>query len=328
MTKKWGTKEIENKQKDINEQLPDVMDNNGLNVILDKLVDMYEREYEAVILSEVVISGNNSPWEDNVDTLELVIAHAIKYDNINTDNIINNSDTKNYSILQCLEYEKEGLPSLLKTSKKLELRDKDILEDSGNILLIYHSWQQQLAPQMDFDYFIEKIEKNYVETKRGENFANNDDNGDNNDKNKVERNNDTGNNINIENYIDDDDGGMDKKDVENNNGKNKNKIKYRYTNKNKEDNGDNNDKNKVERNNDIGNNMNTEIYIDDDGKSSDEKNNSKERNNYEEIDEEIDEGIDEEYRDSLWDNAFILAIVVAIDAKPNSQPIGQSIKNW
>ncbi|CAJ0752984.1 2800_t:CDS:2 [Entrophospora sp. SA101] len=217
---------------------------------------------------------------------------------------------------------------LLKTSKKLELRDKDILEDSGNILLIYHSWQQQLAPQMDFDYFIEKIEKNYVETKRGENFANNDDNGDNNDKNKVERNNDTGNNINIENYIDDDDGGMDKKDVENNNGKNKNKIKYRYTNKNKEDNGDNNDKNKVERNNDIGNNMNTEIYIDDDGKSSDEKNNSKERNNYEEIDEEIDEGIDEEYRDSLWDNAFILAIVVAIDAKPNSQPIGQSIKNW
>ncbi|CAJ0867864.1 9061_t:CDS:2 [Entrophospora sp. SA101] len=288
MTKKWGTKEIENKQKDINEQLPDVMDNNGLNVILDKLVDMYEREYEAVILSEVVISGNNSPWED----------------------------------------EKEGLPSLLKTSKKLELRDKDILEDSGNILLIYHSWQQQLAPQMDFDYFIEKIEKNYVETKRGENFANNDDNGDNNDKNKVERNNDTGNNINIENYIDDDDGGMDKKDVENNNGKNKNKIKYRYTNKNKEDNGDNNDKNKVERNNDIGNNMNTEIYIDDDGKSSDEKNNSKERNNYEEIDEEIDEGIDEEYRDSLWDNAFILAIVVAIDAKPNSQPIGQSIKNW
>ncbi|CAJ0752985.1 2801_t:CDS:2 [Entrophospora sp. SA101] len=77
MTKKWGTKEIENKQKDINEQLPDVMDNNGLNVILDKLVDMYEREYEAVILSEVVISGNNSPWEGEMSMQNVIHATTL-----------------------------------------------------------------------------------------------------------------------------------------------------------------------------------------------------------------------------------------------------------
>ena len=33
------------------------------------------------------------------------------------------------------------------------------LRDSGNVLLAYYEWQQQLAPQMDFDNFIEKVEK-------------------------------------------------------------------------------------------------------------------------------------------------------------------------